>query len=60
MADDPRTNLTCLRQWETLQKIKRALVRQGALKDDASPHEVVAAMRRQVPPDLFGSSSTAK
>lgn len=54
---DGRSNLIVLRQFEAVMKYKRALLRAGLVDDDASATEVLEAMRKHVPPDLFGDSA---
>lgn len=55
-GDDPRSALIVLRQFEKLMSIKREMIKMGLVTDDATAREVVATMRAQVPPDLFGEA----
>jgi len=54
MAEDTRSALTVLRQFEVLEKWRRQLIKAGLVGEDATPAEVIDAMRRAIPPDLFG------
>lgn len=56
---DLRTNLMVLRQFEKVEQIKRRMIKAGLLRPDATPAEVVEAMRAAVPPDLFGQATLA-
>jgi hypothetical protein len=52
-ADDHRTNKEVMRQYDRLRITKAQLVKSGALNGDATPSQVIAELRRQIPPDLF-------
>lgn len=54
MEEDTRSALTVVRQFEVVEKWRRTLSRAGLVDDDATPAEVIEAMRRAIPPDLFG------
>lgn len=55
MADDNRPAQTVIRQYERIEQIKTKLIKQGTLNGDATPQQVVAALRSAIPPDLFGA-----
>jgi len=42
-----------MRQWEKLQQIQRALVKQGIVSGDATPQQVLDKLRTTIPADLF-------
>lgn len=50
---DNRTAKEVLRQYERLRVVHNRLVRAGQLTPDATPEQVVAELRRQIPADLF-------
>lgn len=52
-VEDKRTVSILIRQWEKLAKIKRDLIKQGLIKEEASPREVLEAIRKQLPLDLY-------
>jgi len=52
-ADDTRTSKEVMRQYDRIRLIKGQLVKRGYLSDDATPGEVLAEVRRQIPADLF-------
>lgn len=51
---DKRTPREVMRQWETLSKVRRELVRGGMLNADATPTQVIEQLRQMMPPDIFG------
>jgi len=51
--NDERTMANLMRQYERLEKVKNALIRQGILDGSAKPSDVEAALRRMIPADLF-------
>ena len=53
-ANDVRSASQCVKQWEKVEQIKRALVRQGLLTGDATPAMVLAKIREVIAADLFG------
>lgn len=50
---DSRTNREVITQWKKLQEIKRQLLKEGTVTGDATPSEVLAAIRTQIPADLL-------
>jgi len=50
---DTRSTQQVFTQWRKLQEIKRTMVKEGTLNGDASPAQVIAKLREQIPPDLF-------
>jgi len=52
-SDDKRTTKEVMRQYDRLRLVKQQLVKNGALNGDATPEQVIAEIRRQIPPDLF-------
>jgi len=50
---DVRSAAQCVKQWEKIEQIKRALVRQALLNGDATPAMVIAKIRDVIPADLF-------
>jgi len=52
-AADSRTNREVITQWKKLQEIKRALMKEGQVTGDATPADVLAAIRAQIPSDLL-------
>jgi len=52
---DIRSASQCVKQWEKIEQIKRALVRQALLNGDATPAMVIAKIREVIPADLFQS-----
>lgn len=51
---DERSAREVMTQWRKLNEVKRQLVKQGALNDDATPAQVIDMLRTQIPPDVFG------
>jgi len=51
--NDQRTSREVTRQWEKLQQMKRALVKEGLLTGNATPQQVLDKIRELVPADLF-------
>lgn len=56
-AADKRTPREVMRQWETLSKVRRELVRGGLLNADATPTMVIEQLRAMLPPDIFGEQA---
>lgn len=54
-ADDKRTTSQVMRQWQKLNQVKRHLVKQGVVGEEATPSEVIEALRKEIPQDLFAS-----
>ena len=50
---DSRTNREVITQWKKLQEIKRALMKEGTVTGAATPADVLAAVRGQIPADLL-------
>lgn len=50
---DERTAREVMRQWEKLQQVKRALVKEGVVDGNASPQQVLDKIRNLIPADLF-------
>lgn len=50
---DSRPASTVIRQYQLLQSIKRDLIKQGLLTGNATPAQVLDAVRTLTPPDLF-------
>jgi hypothetical protein len=55
---DPRTTKELLTEWRKLDELRKSLVRQGLLDGDAPPAEVIATLRKVLPPDVFNASPT--
>lgn len=53
LTADTRTMQQVVTQFRKVQELKRALVKAGTLNGDATPAQVLAAIRNQIPPDLF-------
>jgi hypothetical protein len=53
-ADDPRPAAVVAKQYREFCWLRQQLVKQGQVAKDADAHEVVAALRRAIPPDLWG------
>lgn len=53
MAQDQRTAAQLLREHERLGKVRRDLVKQGLVNGDAKPEEILASIRREIPPEMF-------
>jgi len=51
--DDKRTNREVMRQYDRLRLIKAQLVRGGVVNGDATPADVLKALRSQIPADLL-------
>lgn len=47
--EDRRTIKQLLTEYRKLEEVRRALVRQGRLNGDATPHEIIAELRRTIP-----------
>lgn len=58
MATDPRNARQVMRDYERFQAMKARLVRDGLVNDDATPQQVIDAMRRLVPADIFASDAS--
>lgn len=52
-SEDTRSTKTLLTQWRKLEEIRRSLVRNGLVNGDASPAEIVSALRKAIPTDVF-------
>lgn len=52
-ADDHRSAKEVMRQYDRLRIVKSQLVRGGTLNADATPDQIIAELRRQIPADLF-------
>lgn len=52
-TDDSRTNREVITQWKKLQEIKRQLLKEGTVTGDATPADVLSAIRAQIPSDLL-------
>jgi len=50
---DTRTAVKVIRQYEKLQSIKNNLIKQGLLTGDATPQQILAALRTIIPPEIF-------
>lgn len=50
---DERTAAQLYRQWAVFRETKRQLVATGMLNDDATPAQVLDAIRKLLPNDLF-------
>lgn len=50
---DQRPAAVVLRQYDKIAAVRKQLVREGACTKEATPAQVIAALRRQVPPELF-------
>lgn len=53
---DVRDANQLLKEWRKLQDVKRSLIKQGLLTDEATPAQVIDALRQTIPQDLFGKS----
>ncbi len=53
VGTDTRSTTEVLTQWRKLEEIRRSLVRNGMINGDATPEEIIDALRRQIPADLF-------
>jgi hypothetical protein len=54
---DDRTNNDLLTEWRKLEEIRRSLTRQGAITGDATPAQVMEALRKLIPPTLFSGEN---
>lgn len=52
-AGDTRSAQQVVSQFRKIQEIKRVLVKEGTLNGDATPQQVLAALRSQIPKELF-------
>lgn len=50
---DERTAAQLLRQHDRLSKVRRDLVKQGLVNGDARPDDILAAIRKLIPVDMF-------
>lgn len=50
---DPRTAAKLIRQYEKIQSIKNNLIKQGLLTGDATPQQILVALRSLIPAELF-------
>lgn len=55
---DTRSAKELLTQWRKLKEVRQSLVRQGLVDGDATPAEVLAALRKMIPPDVFADDPT--
>jgi hypothetical protein len=55
---DTRSTKELLTQWRKLEELRRSLVRQGLVSGDAGPAEVLDALRKMIPPDVFAEDTT--
>jgi len=51
--EDTRTTKQLITQWRKLEEIRRSLVRAGIINGDATPAEIVQALRIAIPPGTF-------
>jgi len=49
----PPSAKTLIRAWQNLQTIKKQLIEMGLLNADATPQDVLAKLRKQIPPELL-------
>lgn len=52
-TQDTRTPAELMRQWDKLNNIRRQLVTQGVLDRDATPDEIIPALRQALPQHLL-------
>lgn len=50
---DDRPPLLLLRQFDKITTVRKSLVKMGAVEANATPEEVIAALRRYMPTHLF-------
>jgi len=50
---DTRTAAKLIRQYEKLQSIKSNLIKQGLLTGDATPAQILQALRNLIPQEIF-------
>jgi len=52
-VEDKRTTKVLFAQWRKLQDVKGSLIKAGILNADATPQQVIAALRATLPADVF-------
>lgn len=57
MPDDPRTARQVMRDYERFMAMRARLVRDGVVSDDATPEQVIAALRKLVPANIFANDA---
>lgn len=50
---DTRTTAKLIRQFQVLQTIKNSLIKQGLVNGDATPAQILAALRTIIPAEIF-------
>lgn len=54
---DSRTTAELLTQWRKLSEIKRDLTKAGIINGDATPAEILTALRQTIPPNIFDDAT---
>ena len=52
-AEDTRTANQLFKEWRKTEEVKRTLIRHGIISGDASLAEVLDALRKAIPQDVF-------
>lgn len=52
-VEDRRTPAELLRQHDRIAKVRRDLIKQGLISGEATPQDVMDAIRRTIPPDML-------
>ena len=52
--DDVRTASELFKQWRKINEVRRSLVRDGLISGDATTSEILDALKKQIPPEMFG------
>lgn len=54
--EDKRNAAQLLRQWDRLDSVKKQLVKAGLATGDATPAQILDAIRKAIPQELFAES----
>jgi hypothetical protein len=54
--EDTRSVKQLLTEWRKLEEVRRSLTRHGLLNGDATPQDVINALRKAIPPHVFAAT----
>jgi hypothetical protein len=55
-TQDNRSAAELFKQWRKLEEVRRAFTKNGLVSADATPAQVLEAMRKLIPADLFSTT----
>lgn len=54
---DNRTTAQLFKEWRKINEVKRNLIRGGKINGDATPDDIVKALRELIPPSVFNDQA---